>query len=77
MPDEVKRPGDVADCPFARGDAVEKVGGDYQFVGNVVAVFEKLSGLTRVVVENAHGLLFIFNPSQLRRLPPDDEVAPH
>lgn len=61
----------MADYPFAVGDAVEKVGGDYSYCGNVVAVFAKLSGAVRVVVEDARGLLFIFNPAQLRRLPPE------
>jgi len=32
---------------FKVGDRVEKVGGDYSFVGIVVAAFEKLSGADR------------------------------
>lgn len=54
---------------FPVGTRVVKRGGDYVFDGEVVAVFAKRSGQTRVVVEDARGLLFIFSPSQL-------EVAP-
>ncbi len=48
------------------GDLVEKVGGDYRFLGFVVAVFKKASGVVRIVVENGDGVLHIFAPSQLR-----------
>lgn len=48
------------------GDAVAKEGGDYRFDGIVVAIFDKLHGGVRVVVEDERGLLFIFNPKQLR-----------
>lgn len=47
------------------GDPVQKVGGDYQFQGWVVAVFLKRGGAERYVVEDKHGLLFIFNARQL------------
>lgn len=49
----------------AVGDKVEKSGGDYFFAGHVVAVFPKLSGVLRYVVEDERGLLFIFNERQL------------
>ena len=48
------------------GDVVIKDSGDYTFSGIVVSVFPKLSGQTRIVVEDDRGLLFIFNPTQLR-----------
>ena len=48
------------------GKQVEKTGGDYQYKGIVVADFLKKSGQRRLVVENTDGMLFIFNPSQLR-----------
>lgn len=50
---------------FYRTDRVRKLGGDYTFAGEVVAAFAKTSGAERVVVENAHGILHIFNPAQL------------
>ena len=37
---------------FIVGDQVEKIGGDYTFVGYVVAVFPKLSGAIRLVVDS-------------------------
>lgn len=48
------------------GDAVIKLHG-YGFPGTVVAVFRKLDGEQRVVVESAlsPGLLHIFSPTQL------------
>lgn len=48
------------------GDLVEKTGGDYYFRGWVLSVFKKRSGQERVVVENADGIVHIFNPTQLR-----------
>ncbi len=50
-----------------RGDKVEKVGGDYTFVGIVVSVFNKLSGKVRVVVEDDRGILHIFSEANLRK----------
>ncbi len=47
------------------GDKVRKIGGDYRFEGVVVAVFTKLSGARRCVVEDDRGVLFIFNEKQL------------
>lgn len=43
------------------GQRFEKQGGDYRFVGTIVAVFTKLNGIVRYVGENDDGLLFIFN----------------
>lgn len=54
---------------FRRGQTVVKSGGDYTFRGVVVAVFEKLSGKVRYVVEHADGMLHIFNEGQLTEVP--------
>lgn len=51
---------------FAVGDAVEKVGGDYTFVGEVVAAFKKKSGAERYVVEDDRGVLHVYGPKNLR-----------
>lgn len=48
------------------GDKVSKIGGDYRFDGVVVAVFAKLSGVVRIVVEDDRGLLFIARTDQYR-----------
>jgi hypothetical protein len=56
----------MSDSDLRLGDKVEKVGGDYSYRGTVVSVLTKASGATRVVVENADGMLFIFNPTSLR-----------
>lgn len=47
------------------GDKVQKVGGDYRFEGTVVSIFNKKSGVIRLVVEDERGLLFIFNENNL------------
>ena len=47
------------------GDYVEKKTGDYRYRGVVVAVFRKVSGAERLIVENEDGMLFIFNERQL------------
>lgn len=52
---------------FALGDKVSKVGGDYQFDGVVVAVFQKLSGVWRFVVEDDRGVLHIYGPTNLEK----------
>lgn len=54
---------------FSIGDKVEKIGGDYTFVGTVVSVFTKLSGKTRLVVEDDRGILHIFSETNLKRIP--------
>lgn len=53
---------------FRPGDRVAKRTGDYRYEGTVVAAFHKLGGPVRYVVENADGMLFIFNGSQLERV---------
>lgn len=50
---------------YAVGDRVQKTGGDYRFEGVVVAVFRKLSGAVRLVVEDERGLLLIWNEKQV------------
>lgn len=45
---------------------VEKVGGDYTFVGIIVAKFTKLSGVERYVVEDDRGVLHIYSEKNLR-----------
>jgi len=55
------------------GCRVEKVGGDYYFRGNLVAVFQKRSGQWRAVVENDDGIVHIFNFMQLRLVGTDLE----
>lgn len=51
---------------FQVGDKVEKVGGDYTFVGVVVARFQKLSGAIRLVVEDDRGVLHVYSEKNLR-----------
>jgi hypothetical protein len=46
---------------FKIGDKVKKVGGDYTFEGIVVAVFPKLSGAIRLVVEDDRGVLHVYS----------------
>lgn len=53
---------------FKIGDLVEKVGGDYTFVGTVVSVFPKLSGAIRLVVEDDRGVLHVYSEKILRLL---------
>lgn len=53
---------------FNVGDKVEKVGGDYTFVGIVVSVFEKLSGAIRLVVEDDRGVLHVYSEKILRHI---------
>ena len=54
------------EAQFKVGDLVEKVGGDYTFVGHVVAVFSKLSGAVRLVVEDDRGVLHVYSEKILR-----------
>lgn len=49
------------------GAAVEKVGGDYTFVGTIVSVFKKLSNATRFVVEDDRGVLHVYSEKNLKR----------
>lgn len=53
---------------FIVGNKVEKIGGDYQFIGIVVAAFPKISGKIRYVVEDDRGILHIFSDKQLSKL---------
>jgi len=53
---------------FNVGDKVEKVGGDYTFVGYVVATFPKLSGIIRLVVEDDRGVLHVYGEKILRHV---------
>lgn len=53
---------------FKVGDTVVKNSGDYRFLGIVVSVFTKLSGVVRYVVENDDGVLFIFNEGQVHHV---------
>ena len=48
------------------GDYVEKIGGDYTFVGIVVSKFKKLSGLERYVVEDDRGVLHVYSEKVLK-----------
>lgn len=57
---------DTAKHTFAIGDHVEKIGGDYTFVGTVVAAFPKLSGAERFVVEDDRGVLHVYSAKNLR-----------
>ena len=51
---------------FKVGDRVWKVGGDYEFEGEVVAAFRKRNGMAvRYVVEEDRGILFIFSDKNL------------
>jgi len=47
------------------GDKVRKVGGDYRFDGIIVAMFSKLSGVIRLVVEDDRGILHIYSEKNL------------
>jgi len=49
-------------------DKVKKVGGDYTFEGIVVAVFPKLSGVIRLVVEDDRGVLHVYSEKNLELL---------
>lgn len=55
---------------YDRGDRVEKYAGDSYFAGTVIARLVKLDGLTvRYAVEDGRGIIMIYSPSQLRRVP--------
>ncbi len=51
---------------FTVGQRVYKDSGDYTYNGVVVSIFQKRSGVVRLVVENDDGMLFIFNENQLK-----------
>ncbi len=46
-------------------DKVSKVGGDYTFEGTIIAIFPKLSGAVRYVVEDDRGVLHIYSRKNL------------
>jgi hypothetical protein len=48
------------------GDVVSKTGGDYRFDGTVVSVFQKLSGVIRLVVEDDRGILHVYSEKNLK-----------
>ena len=49
------------------GTKVEKVGGDYTFVGVIVSVFTKLNPAhVRYVVEDDRGVLHVYSAKNLR-----------
>ena len=50
------------------GTKVEKIGGDYTFVGVVVADFTKKSGARRFVVEDDRGVLHIYSEKNLKEV---------
>lgn len=57
---------------FKIDDPVEKIGGDYELSGTVVAAFRKVSGQVRYVVEadSPRGLLHIYSAKNLRLIEP-------
>lgn len=50
------------------GDKVKKIGGDYQFEGIIISVFNKLSGKIRYVVEDDRGVCHIYSAKNLERI---------
>lgn len=56
---------------FEVGDTVEKKSSDSFFCGMVVAVFPKVNGTMRLVVENPDGILHVMSPSQVERVEKD------
>ena len=52
------------------GDKVRRVNSDYEFVGTVVSVFTKTTGLVRYVVEDERGVLFIWNRKNMELATP-------
>ena len=53
---------------IVQGDKVRRINSDYEFIGTVVSVFEKTSGLIRYVVEDDRGLLFIWNRNNMEKI---------
>jgi hypothetical protein len=56
----------IMNSVFQLNDLVSKVGGDYTFDGTVVAVFRKLSGVVRLVVEDDRGVLHVYSEQNLK-----------
>lgn len=59
----------AAASEFDVGDKVKKKDSDYRFDGVIVAVFAKLSGVVRYVVEDDRGVLFIHSDKSLEPRP--------
>ncbi len=57
----------VTEDTFEVGEPVEKIGGDYTFIGSVRSVFTKISGVIRYVVEDDRGVLHVYSRKNLRR----------
>lgn len=53
------------------GDRVRRVNSDYEFIGHVVSVFSKLSGVVRYVVEDDRGVLFIWRRNNMEKINAD------
>jgi hypothetical protein len=62
---------------FKIGDLVEIRGEDSYFTGTLVAVFPKLNGTVRVVVENSDGILHIYAPKQLVKIRKESTHGKH
>jgi hypothetical protein len=58
----------ILDCIQERLPVIVR-GGDYTYEGVPVAIFYKLTGAPRVVVEDINGRLFIHNPGQIEVKP--------
>jgi hypothetical protein len=54
------------EAKYKVGDNVSKVGGDYTFDGVVVSVFQKSSGVIRLVVEDDRGILHVYSEKNLK-----------
>ena len=54
--------------PIEIGDKVRRINSDYEFIGTVVSVFEKTSGLIRYVIEDERGILFIWNRENMEKI---------
>lgn len=50
---------------FMIGDMVEKESEDSYFFGQIVSIFEKTTGVERLVVESPDGVLHIMSPKQV------------
>ena len=58
----------IMESIFKVGDSVSKVGGDYRFDGIIRSVFEKGSGVIRLVVEDDRGILHIYSEKNLKKV---------
>lgn len=50
---------------MTEGAAVRVTAGDYAYDGWIVCIFKKRSGVTRCIVEDENGRLFIHNMTQV------------